>query len=85
MCGSTPVGPGAGDAGRHSKYVTELLALAPDVVLATGSGDWPLQEATRTVPIVFASATDPVGAGHVGELGAAGRQRHWLYLISNTA
>ena len=36
-------------------------------------------QATRTVPIVFPAVGDPVGAGFV-ELGAAGRQRHWIHV-----
>src|SRR6516165_3616257 len=44
---------GAGDADRYRKYAVELVALAPDVILANGSALGPLQQATRTVPIVF--------------------------------
>jgi hypothetical protein len=51
------------------KYAAELVALAPDVILArAGSTVAPLQQATRTVPIVFAQAADPVGAGFVASL-----------------
>src|SRR5262249_31139543 len=64
---------GAGDAERISKYVAELLALKPDVILATGASSvGPLQRATRTVPIVFAQVTDPVGAGLVESLARPG-------------
>ena len=55
---------GAGDAERTRNYVAELVTLGPDVILA--SGDHPvvaLQQATRTVPIVFTMVADPVGAG----------------------
>ena len=43
------------------RYAAELVALAPDVILASGGfGMGPLQQATRTVPIVFVNVTDPV-------------------------
>jgi putative ABC transport system substrate-binding protein len=46
-----------------------LVAVAPDVILATGSPTvGALQQATRTVPIVFVTVTDPVGAGFVTSL-----------------
>jgi putative ABC transport system substrate-binding protein len=44
----------AGDPDRVRKYAAELVALAPDVILATGDTTGPLQQATHTVPIVFA-------------------------------
>ena len=48
------------------KYAAELAALAPDVILATGSATVArLLQATRTVPIVFALVPDPVGSGFV--------------------
>ncbi len=51
----------------------ELVALAPDVILATSSPTVAaLQMATRTVPIVFAHAVDPVGAGFVDSLARPG-------------
>src|SRR5215472_9845288 len=54
---------GAGDAVR---YASELVALAPDVILAVGGAVVPpLLQATRTVPIVFTGTPDPVGAGFV--------------------
>jgi ABC-type uncharacterized transport system substrate-binding protein len=56
----------SGNADEIRKYATELVALAPDVLLATGvSTVGPLQQATRAVPIVFAVVPDPVGAGIV--------------------
>src|SRR5262249_27207517 len=59
-----------GDIGLNSKYAMELLALAPDVFLAAGAPTVrALQKATRTVPIVFTSSADPVGAGLVASLG----------------
>lgn len=58
----------SGIDGRR-QYAAELVALAPDVILArAGSTVAPLQQATRTVPIVFAQAADPVGAGFVASL-----------------
>jgi putative tryptophan/tyrosine transport system substrate-binding protein len=54
-------------------YVAELIALAPDVILATGSLSLsPLLEATRTVPIVFVNVGDPVGGGFVESLARPG-------------
>jgi putative ABC transport system substrate-binding protein len=64
---------GAGDAERIRKYAAELVALAPDVILATGAPAMePLLQATRTVPIVFVQVVDPVGAGLVASLARPG-------------
>jgi putative ABC transport system substrate-binding protein len=64
---------GGGDAERIRSYAAELVALAPDVILAAGSSIMgPLQQATRTMPIVFANVTDPVGAGYVASLARPG-------------
>ena len=72
----------AGDPERFRRYAAELVALSPDVILATGSAAAaPLLQATRTVPIVFVIVLDPVGAGFVNNLGAAGRQRHRIYPV----
>jgi putative ABC transport system substrate-binding protein len=55
-----------GDADRLRRYAEELVALAPDVILATGAtAVAPLLKATRNVPVVFAGVVDPVGAGFV--------------------
>jgi putative ABC transport system substrate-binding protein len=63
----------AGDANRVRNYATELVALAPDVILASGGTTVePLQLATRTVPIVFVQVPDPVGAGFVASLARPG-------------
>jgi putative ABC transport system substrate-binding protein len=63
----------AGDANRVRNYATELVALAPDVIVATGGTSvGPLQLATRTVPIVFVQVPDPVGAGFVASLARPG-------------
>ena len=64
---------GMGDAERIYKYAAELVALAPDVILASGTPTVaPLLQATRTVPIVFAMVVDPVGAGFVDSLARPG-------------
>jgi putative ABC transport system substrate-binding protein len=64
---------GAGDADRTHKYAAELVALAPDAILASGTSTVaPLQRVTRTVPIVFANVADPVGAGFVDSLARPG-------------
>src|SRR5207245_1313490 len=48
------------------RHAAELIALAPDAILAHGGSTvGPLLQATRTVPIVFPVAGDPVGAGLV--------------------
>src|SRR5437660_5141695 len=53
---------GAGDLDRFRKYAAELVALAPDVIVATaGSIVGDLQQASRTIPIVFVTTIDPVG------------------------
>ena len=55
------------------RHATELAALSPDVILTSGSAPvGALQQATRTVPIVFATAADPVGAGFVDSLSRPG-------------
>jgi putative tryptophan/tyrosine transport system substrate-binding protein len=55
------------------KYAAELIALAPDVILATGSQALPpLLEATRAVPIVFVNVGAPVGGGLVESLARPG-------------
>jgi putative ABC transport system substrate-binding protein len=62
-----------GDADRFRKYAAELVALAPDVILAAGGAVVPsLLQATRTVPIVFTQTSDPVGAGFVDSLARPG-------------
>jgi putative ABC transport system substrate-binding protein len=55
------------------KHAMELAALAPEVILATGSANLgPLLQATRTIPIVFAIVPDPVGSGFVDSLARPG-------------
>jgi putative ABC transport system substrate-binding protein len=64
---------GMGDAERIRSNVMEMVALAPDVIVATGNASMgPLLQATRTVPIVFNNVADPVGAGYVDTLARPG-------------
>src|SRR5215470_14233423 len=64
---------GGGDMDRVRRYAAELVALAPDVILvSSGSALAALQNATRIVPIVFVSVSDPVGAGYVASLARPG-------------
>jgi ABC-type uncharacterized transport system substrate-binding protein len=55
-----------GNAEDARKNATELVALGPDVLVATGGASiGPLFQATRSIPIVFANVPDPVGSGFV--------------------
>ena len=64
---------GGGDAELIRKSAAELIALAPDVILAPGNATVaPLLQATRSVPIVFPILIDPVGAGFVDSLARPG-------------
>jgi putative ABC transport system substrate-binding protein len=63
---------GVGDADRNRRYAADLVALAPDVILAVGGSIEPLQRATRTVPLVFVGVIDPVGRGLVANLARPG-------------
>jgi putative ABC transport system substrate-binding protein len=61
------------DADRARRYAQELVALAPDIVLAENTVSvMALQHVTRTLPIVFALVPDPVGAGFVDSLSRPG-------------
>src|SRR5262249_56109520 len=63
----------AADPGNYRKYAAELIALGPDVVLAsTTAAVLQLQRASRTVPIVFVSAIDPVGSGLITSMARPG-------------
>src|SRR5262249_42524021 len=62
-----------GDADELRRHATELVALAPDVILAHGTSTVrPLVQVTRSVPIVFPIAGDPVGAGLIDSLAQPG-------------
>jgi len=86
------------NAGEIRRHATELAALAPDVILAHGASTvGPMLQATRTVPIVFPIATDPVAAGFVESLAQPGGNAtgfmsteysiggKWLELLKQTA
>ena len=63
----------AGDVARTQQYAAELVALRPEVVLAVGASTIkPLQQVTRTTPLIFLQVTDPVGAGLVAGLARPG-------------
>ena len=88
----------AGNADEIRKYAAELVVLAPDVILCTGSATLaPLLQATRAVPIVFTIVPDAVGAGFVESLARPGGNAtgftwfeyatsgKWLELLKQTA
>jgi putative ABC transport system substrate-binding protein len=63
----------SGMGGGYRKSATELVDLKPEVILANGTpAVAPLMEATGTIPIVFVSVIDPVGAGFVASLARPG-------------
>ena len=63
----------AGNSERFGKYAGELVALAPNAVLASGyQSVAALRQATRTIPVVFANIQDPVGSGFVSSLARPG-------------
>jgi ABC-type uncharacterized transport system substrate-binding protein len=62
-----------GDAELIRKYAAELVALAPDVILTTGTpATAALQQLTRSVPIIFVQVPDPVSSGFVESLARPG-------------
>jgi putative ABC transport system substrate-binding protein len=62
-----------GELREIRRHANELVALAPDVILATGNSSMPpLLQATHTVPIVFNNVADPVGSGFVDSLARPG-------------
>jgi putative ABC transport system substrate-binding protein len=62
------------DPDRYRKYAQELVALAPDVLLAGGASALAaLQQTTSRLPIVFANATDPAGGGYLGRVARPAR------------
>src|SRR5215475_13691588 len=71
------------NAASIRKHAAELAALGPDAILAFGASVGPLLQETRTIPIVFPVAGDPVAAGFMTfEYGMAGK---WLELLKQTA
>ena len=88
---------GAGDPELFRRYAAELVALAPDVILASGASMYALQQVTREVPIVFVQVPDPVGAGIVLSMARPGRNAtgftpfeygvsaNWLELLKEIA
>jgi putative ABC transport system substrate-binding protein len=65
--------PAGSDADLVRKYAAELVALAPDVILATGNtATAPLQQLTQAVPIVFVVTADPVSNGYVASMARPG-------------
>jgi len=72
-------GVNAADIRRHA---AELATSAPDVILAHGSSTvGPLLQVTRTVPIVFPTASDPVGAGLVDSLARPGGNANRIHVV----
>ena len=62
-----------GDAATSRKQAEELVALAPDVIVSTGSfSTGSILQATHSVPVVFAIVPDPVGSGIVDSLSQPG-------------
>jgi putative ABC transport system substrate-binding protein len=60
---------GTGEPDRAQTFATELISLAPDLIVAHGTPALSaLHRATRTIPVVFVSVIDPVGAGYVQSL-----------------
>jgi putative ABC transport system substrate-binding protein len=60
---------GAGNTERLRQHVAEIVALAPDLIVANGTSVvGPLLQATRSLPVVFVQVTDPVGGGFVASL-----------------
>jgi putative tryptophan/tyrosine transport system substrate-binding protein len=64
---------GADDVDQERRAAAELVALAPDIILASGTlSVAALQNVSRSLPIVFFGVTDPVGAGFVDSLARPG-------------
>ena len=62
-----------GISDRYQPVAQELIALQPDVIVATGTPiTASLQRETRAIPIVFTSVSDPIGAGFVANLARPG-------------
>ena len=72
----------AGDPTLYRKFVPELIALAPDIILASGTSSMaPLHQATSTTPIVFVGIVDPIGGGFVTSLARPGGNATGFALI----
>jgi hypothetical protein len=68
------------DGGRNPSYAAELVALAPEVILAMGSSVVvPLLQVSRTIPVVFTQVSDPVGSGFVTSLARTGGNATGFY------
>src|SRR5262249_8936681 len=78
---------GGRNADSMRKYAAELVALAPDVILAHSSAAVaPLLQATRTIPIVFTNIADPVGAGFVDSVARpGGNATGWVAALRESA
>jgi putative ABC transport system substrate-binding protein len=64
---------GGGDASRANAYAAELVGLAPDLIMVNGTPALAaMQRATKTIPIVFAQVSDPVGGGFVASISRPG-------------
>src|SRR5213078_3016917 len=63
---------GVGDADWMRSAAAQLLRAVPDVILANGPSVWRMQQATRTIPIVFIGGADPVADGFVQSLAHPG-------------
>ena len=62
-----------GSSAEGRRHAAELVALAPDIIVAHGASTvGPVLQATRTVPVVFPISSDPVGAGFVESLARPG-------------
>ena len=73
---------GVNNLDRQRKYAMELAALAPEVIVASGTISVnALQKNGHTLPIVFVRVADPLGAGFVSNLARPRRQHYWLYAV----
>src|SRR6516165_9779269 len=66
------------------ELAAELVRMNVDVIFATSSTQVePARQATKTIPIVFATHADPVGIGHVASLSRPGGKHHWIDAAPN--
>ena len=71
---------GGPDAAAQRSHARDLVALAPEVILASGTiATQALRDTTRAIPIIFVGLSDPVATGIVSNFSAARSQRHRLY------